>query len=106
MKIDHISSADFKSRVLENKKLVLVDFFATWCMPCQMQGRVLEDIVSDVSDFVDIVKIDIDENEDLAREFAIMSIPTMMIFKEGKQVEKLVGFRQANELVDILSKNK
>ncbi len=106
MKIEHINSSEFNARVLENKKVVLVDFFATWCMPCQMQGKVLEDVVDEVSAYADIIKIDIDENEDVARKFGIMSIPTMIVFVGGKEKEKIVGFRPANELINVLEKYK
>lgn len=71
--------------------LVLVDFFATWCGPCKMLGPVLEDLANDRSN-LKIVKIDVDENENLAREYGVMSVPTLILFKNGKMIDKKIGF--------------
>lgn len=89
MEIVHGNETNFNELV--NNDLVLVDFFATWCGPCKMLGPVLEDLASDRSD-VKIVKIDVDESENLARRFGIMSVPTMILFKDGKEVDKTSGY--------------
>ena len=68
--------------------VVLVDFYATWCGPCKMQGEVLKKIEEDVK----IVKIDVDEHTELAKEFGVMSIPTLILFKDGEVVNKNIGF--------------
>lgn len=79
-------------------ELVLVDFFATWCGPCRMLGPVLEDIANERSR-VKIVKIDIDENAELARAYGIMSVPTMILFKNGVQVDTRTGFMPKDEVM-------
>ena len=71
--------------------VVLIDFFATWCGPCRMMADILEDVSKEIDERVQIYKVDVDQNENLARRFGIMSIPTIMIFKYGKDVEKHVG---------------
>ena len=80
----------FKKEVLEEKKLVLVDFWATWCGPCRGLAPKLEEIANEETD-VKIVKVDVDENGELASQYGIRGIPTMLLFKEGKIVGELVG---------------
>lgn len=87
--IKHIEN-NFKDVVLDSKTLVLVDFYATWCGPCQMLSPVLEEISAENSDF-EIVKVDVDKNHELARNYKIMAVPTMMIFKNGEVVDKIEG---------------
>ena len=88
----HLGKQDFNELVKEG--LHLVDFYAEWCGPCKMMGPVLESI----DDKVDIIKVNIDEHEDLAREHRIMSIPTLMFFKDGEVKETFIGFRGNEEL--------
>ena len=83
---------------------VLVDFFATWCGPCRMLGPVLEEVSSDRVE-VKIVKIDVDECPNLARSFGVMSVPTLILFKDGKEVSKENGFMPKEELVDWINKS-
>jgi thioredoxin 1 len=78
--------------------LHLVDFYAEWCGPCKMLGPVLEEI----SDRVNVIKVDIDKFEKLALEYRIMSVPTLIFFKDGKKVQELVGFRGEDELFEII----
>lgn len=93
---------DFQSLV--NDGLVLVDFFATWCGPCKMLGPILEEISNDRSE-VNIVKIDVDENPNLARNFGVMSVPTLILFKEGKQVSQQNGYMTKDDLIDWINGN-
>jgi len=90
---------DFKKEIEEGT--ILVDFFATWCGPCKMLGPVLESYAKQ-NPTLKILKVDIDNHPELAREFAIMSVPTLMVFKEGNKVKKETGFRNTNELDDLL----
>ena len=83
---------------------VLVDFFATWCGPCRMLGPVLEEVSNDRIG-VKIVKIDVDECPNLARSFGVMSVPTLILFKDGKEVSKENGFMPKEELVDWINKS-
>ena len=89
---------------LINKGEVLVDFFATWCGPCRMLGPVLEELSNDRTE-VKIVKIDVDECPNLARSFGIMSVPTLLLFKDGKEISKTNGFMPKEELIDWINKS-
>lgn len=77
--------------------LVLVDFFATWCGPCKMLGGVLEEL-AESREALKIVKIDVDENTSLAKQYGIMSVPTLVLFKDGKEVSKTTGYMSIDEL--------
>ncbi len=86
----HANEASFDKVISSSTKPVLVDFYADWCGPCQMLGPILDQLSKDFKDAV-IIKIDVDSNQNLAAKFAVRSIPTMMIFKDGKQVETMQG---------------
>ena len=101
MAVEHINENQFKSVVLDSQKPVLVDFFATWCGPCRQMSPVLEQIASERSD-VKIVKVDVDENQNLAAQFGVMSIPTLIYFKNGKAVSQAVGARSKASLETML----
>lgn len=83
--------------------LVLVDFWATWCGPCKMLAPTIDAIATEYKDRVVVGKVDVDENEAIARRFGIMSIPTLFLFKDGEVVEKLVGYRLKTELEQLLN---
>lgn len=89
--LKHINQNEFQSEVLDNKGVVVVDFFATWCGPCKMLAPILEELQEELSN-VKIVKIDVDENPELANKYGIASIPTLKIFKGGNDVDTKVGF--------------
>lgn len=96
-----ISENEFENEIKSG--VTLVDFFATWCMPCRMMGQILEEVAEDEKN-VNFVKVDVDENPNLARSFGVMSIPTLIIFKDGQEQEKHVGVWQGEELKDALKK--
>jgi thioredoxin 1 len=85
------TDASFASDVLQNDKPVLVDFWAEWCGPCKMVAPVLEEIAAENAEKIDVVKLNIDENPGAARDYQIMSIPTMAVFSGGKVVKQIVG---------------
>ncbi len=93
----HLEKENFKELIKEG--VHLVDFYAEWCGPCKMMGPVLEGI----EDKIDIIKVNIDEHEDLASEYRIMSIPTLIFFKDGEIVNELVGFTSEDELLEIIN---
>ncbi|ANU16900.1 thioredoxin [Planococcus maritimus] len=94
---------NFKQEVSEG--LVLVDFWAAWCGPCKMIAPVLEELDSDMDDKVKIVKVDVDENQQTASEYGIMSIPTLLFMKNGETVDKVVGFRPKEALAELVEKH-
>lgn len=96
-------TGDNFDRVLADNPVVAVDFWATWCGPCKMLAPVIEELADDFDGRAVIGKVDVDENEDLARRFGIMSIPTVLIFKDGQLVDKHVGFRQKTQLADAIN---
>ena len=85
--------------------VVVVDVWGTWCGPCKMIAPVLEEMDAEMSDKVKIVKVDVDENQATASQFGIMSIPTLVLFKDGKPVDKAVGFQPKEALVQLVEKN-
>lgn len=97
-----IEEKDFKNEI--EKGVVLVDFFATWCMPCRMMAQILEEVDEEVSSYAKIVKVDVDQSENLAKTFGVMSIPTLILFKNGEMVEKNVGVMQKNQCVELIKK--
>lgn len=88
---------DFEKFINENKP-TLVDFFATWCGPCKMQAPILEEVKNKVGDKANIIKVDIDKNEDLARKYNVQSVPTIIMFKNGEAVWRAVGVQAADIL--------
>lgn len=95
MEIIHANRENFNS-VISND-VVLVDFFANWCGPCKMLGPILEEMANDRSS-VKIVKVDIDESMELARQYGVMSVPTLLLFKDGNLVAQTTGFMPKNDL--------
>ena len=92
MAIVKVTDADFDSKV--ESGVQLVDFWATWCGPCKMIAPVLEELAADYEGKADILKLDVDENPSTAAKYEVMSIPTLIVFKDGQPVDKVVGFHQ------------
>ncbi|SEM36356.1 thioredoxin [Mesobacillus persicus] len=103
MAITHATDQNFTSET--EAGTVLVDFWATWCGPCKMIAPVLEELDSDMGDKVKIVKVDVDENQETAAKFGIMSIPTLLVLKEGEVVDKVVGYQPKEALEELLTKH-
>jgi thioredoxin 1 len=93
-----VTDNTFDQIVLKAANPVLVDFWATWCRPCQMVAPILEELTKEYSGKLTIAKLDVDQNQQTAAQFHVMSIPTMIIFKEGKPVANIVGFKPKDKL--------
>ncbi|SFS72976.1 thioredoxin [Marininema halotolerans] len=100
MAIANITDQNFKDEV--GTGTVLVDFWAPWCGPCKMVAPVLEEIDQEVGDQLKIAKVNVDDNPDSAGRFGVMSIPTLMVFKNGEMVDKLMGFQPKEQLLEWL----
>lgn len=103
MEILHVTQDTFDEKVLKATRPVLVDFWATWCGPCQMQAPILEELAKEVNDVL-IAKVDVDDNPDLARKYRVMSIPTLVVFKDGEPVISAVGMQSKETLKEMLAK--
>lgn len=101
MAVLHLTTDNFNTEVLESDKPVLVDFWATWCGPCQMVGPIVEEIGQEITD-AKICKVDVDDQPELARQYRVMSIPTLMVFKDGQAVKREVGARSKGEILEML----
>lgn len=101
MSVIHLTKENFKEEVLDSKVPVLVDFWATWCGPCQMVGPVVEELGNEVTD-AKICKVDVDKESELARQYKVMSIPTFLVFKDGEVVKRDMGAKPKNELLNLL----
>ena len=97
-----VNKETFKTEVLESAQPVLVDFFATWCGPCRMLAPTIEDIAADYEGKIKVVKADIDEMPEISLEYGIMSIPTLMVFKNGQPAGKMVGVSEYDEIADMI----
>ena len=96
-----LNEKNFESEVLKTDKKVLVDFYAEWCGPCKMERPILEELSNDMKD-VKFASINVDEAEDLSQEYGIMSIPCLVVFENGKEVDRKVGLTSREELESML----
>jgi thioredoxin 1 len=97
-----VTDATFVSEVLQSDTPVLVDFWAEWCGPCLRVAPVLEEIAREMGDKVKIVKLDIDANPNTARDYRVMSVPTLTVFKGGQPVQSVAGARPKGDLVKLI----
>lgn len=100
--VSKTDSANFEKDVIKSDKPVLVDFWAEWCGPCRTLGPILEEVASEVGENAVIVKVNVDENNDLAQKYGIRGIPTMIFFKNGEAAKTLVGLQPKEEIKKTL----
>lgn len=98
MKVIYLEKENDFDKLLKNEKRILVDFFATWCGPCKMLGPVLEMAQGDIS----VVKVDTDKFEDIARKYGVMSIPTLVLMEDGKEIKRNIGFIDKDSLEEFI----
>lgn len=104
-KIVHTSDAAFDADVLQNSKAVLLDFWAEWCGPCKMIAPMLDEVADKYEDKLDVVKLNVDENPNVAQKFGIRSIPTLILFKDGDVQAQLMGAMPMRQLEEFLDTN-
>lgn len=92
MSAKHVTSQDFEEVVLKSDMPVLVDFYAEWCGPCKMAAPIIDEMAEEYKGKVSIVKLDVDESQEIAGKYGVMSIPTMILFKQGEEAQRKVGF--------------
>lgn len=102
MSVLKITSENYEEEVLNAKGRVLIDFYADWCGPCKMMAPVVEELAEEFAGKIKVGKVNVDNNQNLAMEYGIMSIPTLVILENGKQIKTLVGFRSKEELKKLL----
>ena len=98
-----ITKSNFNELVINNKGLALIDFWAVWCGPCQMQAPIIEELAKELDD-ITVGKVNVDEQQELAVEYGISSIPTIMLFKNGKAVDTVVGYQAKESLINLIEK--
>ncbi len=94
----HVSDADFQSEVLQAEQPVLVDFWAEWCPPCKMLEPIVADLATEYDNRIKVAKLDVDANPETAGKFGVMSIPTIILFKDGSEAQRLVGYKPKSAL--------
>ncbi|WP_323843569.1 thioredoxin [Moraxella sp. Pampa] len=105
MSIINTTDANFERDVLQSDKPVLVDFWAPWCGPCKAISPTLEELANDYEGTAHIVKVNVDDNPEIAARFGIRSIPTLFVFKNGEKVDTVVGSRPKSEFAELLDKH-
>lgn len=103
MKVVHLNKENFEKEVLKADKVVLVDFFAEWCGPCKMMAPLVEKIAEEIGEKIKVCKLNVDEAQDIASKYEIMSIPTFIVFKKGEPVKRTVGIQSEEKLKEIIN---
>lgn len=101
-----LNDKNFEAEVVQADIPVLVDFWAVWCGPCQMQNPILEELAKEMGNKVKITKVNVDENQELAQQYGVMSIPTLKLFHKGKAVAEMVGVQTKETLMEEIKKLK
>ena len=103
MKVEKISSKEFPVEVLQAREPVLIDFYADWCGPCKMLSPIIDEVAQE-NDDIKVVKVNVDESSDIALEYKVMSIPTLVVIKNGQEVARSIGVIDKSEIKNMLAK--
>ena len=103
MSVLNVTSENYESEVLKSEKTVLIDFYADWCGPCKLMSPVIDEIAEEMKETVKVGKINVDENQDLAMEYGVMSIPTIVVLKNGEVQKTFVGVTDKEEIKQALN---
>jgi thioredoxin 1 len=101
----HLTGSNFEAEVVKSNIPVVVDFWAEWCGPCRMIAPIVEELAQDLAGKMKVAKVNVDEAQELAAQFSIMSIPTMLVFKKGQVVDTIVGAMSKDQLLGKLNKH-
>ena len=101
MDILRVTSQNFEEEVLKSDKTVLVDFYADWCGPCKMLSPIVDEVAQENED-IKVVKVNVDDSQDLAMKYQVMSIPTLVVIKEGNEINRSVGLIDKNQVVNMI----
>lgn len=103
MAVTNLNAENFEEEVLKSEKPVLIDFWASWCGPCKMMSPVIDQIAEEMQDTVKVCKINIDEEQNLAVKYNVMSIPTFVVIKDGREVARSIGVQDKSEIVNMIN---
>lgn len=101
--VNIFNEENFENEVINSEKTTIVDFYADWCGPCKMMSPVIDEIANEVSENVKVCKLNVDEAQDIAIQYNVMSIPTLVIIKDGNVVDTLVGLRAKSEVLESIN---
>lgn len=99
----NLTNENFEKEVMSSKKPILVDFWASWCGPCQMIAPIVEEISNELSERIEVGKLNVDEQPEIAIKYDVMSIPTLILFKDGKVVNTIIGYHSKDEILDFMN---
>lgn len=99
----NLTNENFEKEVISSKKPILVDFWASWCGPCQMIAPIVEEISNELSERIEVGKLNVDEQPEIAIKYDVMSIPTLILFKDGKVVNTIIGYHSKEEILEFIN---